>query len=99
MAKKSDQVSPARRWSFLTAHLLDQVIDIASSGSGGELGSWHKEELTTVFKKLTTAQEREEFFVNEFLPYTQTCDGGWYLSDMKLIKQLLKIKKPITIEI
>ena len=76
--------------------VVDVVIDICSSGQNGELEEWHEKELKELFKKVKK-EEKEELF--EMIVEYMKGSEGWYVNDMKLIKELLGVKKKVKIEI
>lgn len=78
--------------------ILSQVVDICSSGQGCDLGNWHKKELKKLFKTIPSQNEKENFFIDEFIPNVFASDG-WQVSDIQLVKELLDITKPIKITI
>lgn len=79
--------------------VLSRVIDICSSGPGGELEGWHFKTLRALFDEhLTTEHDREVFFSELFVPNTFNSDG-WQISDLRAIKELLNIEKSISITI
>jgi hypothetical protein len=85
----------------LSMTLLDEVVDICSSGNGDlhDPRGWHRKELKRVFKEHSmTLKEREQWFVKKFLPDCLNSDG-WSMSDLDVIKRLLGIKKRIKISL
>lgn len=72
--------------------IVDQVVDIVSSGDGGELEDWHFKELKKLFRKVPSSQ-RDELL--ELIVAKANDTEGWFLGDLQEIAELLKSEKSV----
>lgn len=73
--------------------LMEEVIDICSSGLGGGLDEFHITELKRVFRRAKLTKEQKlDFFVNTFVP---GCFGscGWMIEDLSVIRNCLQLEQ------
>lgn len=61
-------------------NIVAEIIDVASSGTGGELGPWHYSEFEKVLAPLSN-EEKQELF--NLLKEEFETQEGWQLAEIK----------------
>lgn len=76
---------------------LDTLVDICSSGDGDLTGTWHQKQLKEWNNDFfTSQQDRDSFFMNQFIPEVQA-NEGWDLDAVVAVQGIMSIKGTVKV--